>query len=66
MSYKVNLSDLKCIDDMYYIGDIVDVDGSPWVNKKEALQLLDVFNAELNQPIIDDWSEDNLFDDYEF
>jgi hypothetical protein len=63
MSYKVNLSDLKCIDDLYYIGDIVDVDGSPWVSKHDALQLLDVFNAELNQPIIDDWSMDTLFDD---
>lgn len=63
MSYTVKLSDLKCIDGLYYIGDIVDVDGSPWVDKKDALELLDVFNAELNQPIIDDWSEDTLFDD---
>jgi hypothetical protein len=63
MSYTVKLSDLKCIDDLYYIGDIVDVDGSPWVSKKEALDLLDVFNGELNQPIIDDWSMDTLFDD---
>ena len=63
MNYKAKLSDLKCVDNLYYIGDIVDVDGSPWVDKKDALELLDVFNAELNQPIIDDWSEDTLFDD---
>jgi len=51
---------------MYYIGDIVDVDGSGWVTKQEAEQLIDMINAEVNQPIIDDWSEDNLFDEYGF
>ena len=30
------LEDLYCIDDLYYIGDIADVDGSPWVDQATA------------------------------
>jgi len=66
MTYQIKLKDLRQFDDMYYIGDIVDVDGSGWVTKQEAEQLIDMINAEVNQPIIDDWSEDNLFDEYGF
>ena len=66
MTYQIKLKDLRQFDDMYYIGDIVDVDGSGWVTKQEAEQLIDMINAEVNQPIIDDWSEDNLLDDYGF
>ena len=36
----LKLDDLMCHDDLYYIGDLVDVDGSGWVSKKEALDLL--------------------------
>ena len=46
---------------MYYIADIVAVDGSGWATKEETVQLLDMINAEMNQPIIDDWDEDDLF-----
>jgi len=66
MTYQIKLKDLRQFDDMYYIGDIVDVDGSGWVTKQEAEQLIDMINAEVNQPIIDNWSEDNLLDDYDF
>lgn len=65
MIYTIKLKDLKKQDGMYYIGDVVSVEGSGWVPKEEAVQLLDMINAEMNQPIIDDWDEDDLFsDDY--
>jgi hypothetical protein len=58
----MKLSDLREMDGLYYIADIVDVDGSPWVNKEFALQTLDLVNAEMNQPVFEDFGED-LFDD---
>jgi len=62
MNYKMKLSDLKEMDGLYYIADIVDVDGSPWVSKEFALQTLDLVNAEMNQPVFEDFG-DNLFED---
>ncbi len=62
MNYKMKLSDLKEMDGLYYIADIVDVDGSPWVSKEFAIQTLDLVNAEMNQPVFEDFGDD-LFDD---
>lgn len=62
MNYKMKLSDLEEKDGMYYIADIVDIDGSPWVSKEFALQTLDLVNAEMNQPVFEDFGED-LFED---
>ena len=62
MNYKMKLSDLKEKDGLYYIADIVDVDGSPWVSKEFAIQTLDLVNAEMNQPVFEDFGDD-LFDD---
>lgn len=65
MTYTIKLKDLKKQDGLYYVGDILAVDGSGWATKEEAVQLLDMINAEMNQPIIDDWDEDDLYsDDY--
>ena len=36
----IKLEDLMCYDDLYYVGDIVDMDGNGWVNKETALDLL--------------------------
>lgn len=66
MIYTVKLKDLKKQAGLYYIGDIVSVDDSGWVDKDYAVQLLDMINAEMNQPIIDDWSEYDLFSDNNF
>ena len=38
------LEDLTCIDDLYYVGDIADVDGSAWVNRATAELILLEFN----------------------
>jgi len=32
-------SDFKCQEGMYYVGDVVDVDGNPWVDE-ETLELI--------------------------
>jgi hypothetical protein len=31
--------DFECKEGMYYVGDVVDVDGNPWVNE-ETLELI--------------------------
>ena len=65
MTYQIKLKDLREQDGMYYIGDLVDIEGSGWVDKDMALQTIDMLNAEANQPIIDDF-EDGFFINEEF
>lgn len=44
----MNISDLKCYDDMYYVGDVVDIDGNGWVDLETAeLILLEINNGVL-------------------
>jgi hypothetical protein len=38
-------ADLKQFEDMYYIGDIVDVDGDGWVDEETAELILLEHNA---------------------
>lgn len=42
----ITLEDLKCFDDWYYVGDIIDMDGKGWVLKEEAEQLLAEYNEQ--------------------
>ena len=65
MTYQIKLKDLREQDGMYYIGDLVDIDGSGWVDKDTALQTIDMLNSEASQPIIDDF-EDDFFINEEF
>jgi hypothetical protein len=37
----MNVNDLMNMDNMYYVGNIVDVDGNGWVTKQEAQAILD-------------------------
>jgi hypothetical protein len=37
----MNVNDLMNMNDMYYVGNIVDVDGDGWVSKAEAQAILD-------------------------
>jgi len=43
---KVKLEDLKCVDGLYYIGEIYDVDGNPWVDEKDALEIISIVNEQ--------------------
>ena len=36
----MNVNELMNMNDMYYVGNIVDVDGNGWVTKAEAQQIL--------------------------
>lgn len=36
----MNVNELMNMNDMYYVGNIVDVDGNGWVTKSEAQQIL--------------------------
>ena len=37
----MNVNDLMNMNDMYYVGNIIDVDGDGWVSKAEAQAILD-------------------------
>jgi hypothetical protein len=37
----MNVNDLMNINDMYYVGNIIDMDGDGWVTKQEAQAILD-------------------------
>jgi hypothetical protein len=37
----MNVNELMNMNDMYYVGNLVDVDGNGWVSKSEARQILD-------------------------
>jgi len=37
----MNVNELMNMNDMYYVGNIVDVDGDGWVSKAEAQMILD-------------------------
>lgn len=63
MTYQIKLKDLRQQDGMYYIGDIIDIDGSGWVDKEMALKTIEMINAEVNQPIFNDFEDDLFYDD---
>lgn len=42
--YKLKLSNLQEVDSLYYVGDIYDTDGSPWVEVETAQKILDIVN----------------------
>ena len=37
----MNVNDLMNMNDMYYVGNIIDMDGDGWVTKAEAQSILD-------------------------
>ena len=45
MKKIMTLNDLFCVDDYYYVGDIADVDGNPWVEQEDAELILLEYNA---------------------
>jgi hypothetical protein len=55
----MNVNDLMNMNDMYYVGNIVDVDGNGWVSKAEAQQILN----ELGMGDNDDNNSDNKYGD---
>ena len=42
----ISKEDFMCLDGLYYIGDVIDVDGSPWVNEEQLeLIILEINNG---------------------
>jgi hypothetical protein len=37
----MNVNDLMNMNDMYYVGNLIDTDGNGWVTKSEAQAILD-------------------------
>ena len=47
----MNVNDLMNMNDMYYVGNIIDVDGDGWVTKQEAQSILDeLMGGDNNKP----------------
>jgi hypothetical protein len=46
----MNVNDLMNMNDMYYVGNIVDVDGDGWVTKQEAQAILDELMGDDDKP----------------
>jgi len=44
--HMIQLSDLNHYDDMYYVGDLVDLDGNNWVKKDMAQKIIDQLNID--------------------
>ena len=45
---SMNVNDLMNMNDMYYVGNLVDVDGNGWVSKAEAQAILDELMSDDN------------------
>jgi hypothetical protein len=46
----MNVNELMNMNDMYYVGNIVDVDGNGWVTKAEAQAILDEVMGDDDNP----------------
>jgi hypothetical protein len=55
----MNVNELMNMNDMYYVGNLVDVDGNGWVSKSEAQTILN----ELGMGDNDDNNSDNKYGD---
>ena len=45
---KIRLEDLECVDGLYFVGHLVDVDGSPWVKKGMAEEAIEIANSHVD------------------
>jgi len=50
----MNVNDLMNMNDMYYVGNLVDVDGDGWVSKAEAQSILDEMGMSDTDPDLKD------------
>jgi hypothetical protein len=42
---RLTLEDLEFCDGVYNVSQLADVDGSPWVNRETAQEILDMANS---------------------
>ncbi len=51
---NMNVNELMNMNDMYYVGNIIDVDGDGWVSKAEAQAILDELGVTDTDPDLKD------------
>jgi len=45
---RLTLADLEYYDGVYNVSQIVDIDGSPWVSREVAQEILDMANSHVD------------------
>ena len=40
----MNKQDFKCVDGLYYIGNILDIDGNPWLDEEQLELIIEEIN----------------------
>lgn len=45
---RLTLADLEYYDGVYNVSHIVDIDGSPWVSREAAQEILDMANSHVD------------------
>jgi len=40
------LRELKCVDEMYYVGELVDLDNNGWVDRTKAIEVIKHLNSQ--------------------
>lgn len=45
---RLTLTDLECCDGVYNVSQLVDIDGSPWVSREAAQEILDIVNSHVD------------------
>ena len=40
----MNKQDFKCVDGLYYIGNILDIDGNPWFDEEQLELIIEEIN----------------------
>ena len=50
----MNVNELMNMNDMYYVGNLVDVDGNGWVSKSEAQAILNEMGMSDTDPDLKD------------
>ena len=56
----MNVNELMNMNDMYYVGNIIDVDGDGWVSKQEAQSILDELGVTDTDPNLSDLPDINF------
>ena len=45
---QIRIEDLDQVDGLYYVGHLVDIDGSPWVSRAAAEEIVAISNSHVD------------------
>jgi len=43
----MTIKDLQEFEGMFFVGDLIDIDGSPWVDEASAKRILEILQKEI-------------------